>query len=426
MTVPTTAKLARTIRRVATKPPRLPPVLLKMTSSHPLGHGEPAMARELAGALVSHIVPGTAINYNSAAGNYEHFCSLRGHVPYPCDHVSVSAWIMRLMTSVKPTSLNVYLAAVRNAHINHGHAWSLTGNESIRRVRRYVKRRFPSGGKGLKIPISMAILKRMLPLLPGWPNLAAMSYEDLLFACASVIGVCGFLRGGEFLFKPGQARRVLRHSDMALRTLKERVAVVVGVPQAKATWWLSHVFVPCFQADADVLSAMFCPVRLWRALCSRSPFLRAGAKASQEALPAFHQLDGAPLRRDTMVARTLALLKEAGISLVDGLGRPTSVMSSSWRAGGVRSAVDAGLSEALIMDLGRWKSSAWASYLLHTSADLCAASSRMWHAASPHPSASSVRVVREVSPGPQSVIDDAATASKMRKLRPIVFSQFFS
>jgi hypothetical protein len=51
---------------------------------------------------------------------------------------------------------------------------------------------------------------------------------------------------------------------------------------------------------------------------------------------------------------------------------------ASWRAGAVRSAVDAGLSEPMIMELGRWKSTAWRFYLLYSPVDVQGAACRMW------------------------------------------------
>jgi hypothetical protein len=51
---------------------------------------------------------------------------------------------------------------------------------------------------------------------------------------------------------------------------------------------------------------------------------------------------------------------------------------ASWRAGAVSSAIAAGISEAMIMELGRWRSNAWRHYLLHSPLDLQGAGLRMW------------------------------------------------
>ena len=82
-----------------------------------------------------------------------------------------------------------------------------------------------------------------------------------------------------------------------------------------------------------------------------------------------------------MVALTSRLVEEAGISFVDAAGKPLRDKASSWRAGGVRSALDANVSDAVIMVLGRWKSVAWTRYAQASYHDLQGVSSSMWSAA---------------------------------------------
>jgi hypothetical protein len=79
-----------------------------------------------------------------------------------------------------------------------------------------------------------------------------------------------------------------------------------------------------------------------------------------------------------MLARTALLLKAAGIKCIDGAGNVVRLVASSWRAGGVRSALDAGVPESRIMALGRWKSSAWMHYLIHSPLDFQQSASKMW------------------------------------------------
>ena len=254
-------------------------------SGERLAVADPAVFAELVHAHTSYVVPYTQYNYGRLAEQYAAFCRARGLQPWPVDQFKLGGWVIRLMTRVKPSSLKVYLAAVRYVHINHGFVWELTGCEFMRRVLRYVKRTFPAGEKGMKLSITRHVLRRILPLLPGWPSVSAMSFEDLCFACASVVAVCGFLRGGEFLFSPGQARPILLWEHVQVQTVDGGDALVVAIPQPKAEWWRRTARVPVFSAGADDL----CPVRLWRALCSRSPCVGGGANGvTGGGLPAFH------------------------------------------------------------------------------------------------------------------------------------------
>jgi hypothetical protein len=170
-----------------------------------LQRGDPGLAALYQHAQHNYLVPTTRRNYDYLARAYVDFCELRDMQPWPADEVKICAWMLRLTTRVKPSSLKVYLAAVRFVQINLGHDWSITGSEAVRRTKRYIKRRFPRGEKGQKFPVTLRVLRDALPLLPDWPDVTRMRYDDLLVATAAIIAVCGFLRGGEFLHRPRQA-----------------------------------------------------------------------------------------------------------------------------------------------------------------------------------------------------------------------------
>ena len=59
------------------------------------------------------------------------------------------------------------------------------------------------------------------------------------------------------------------------------------------------------------------------------------------------------------------------------------VKAASCRAGGVRSAMDAGISQPLIMAMGRWRSLAWDNYVLHNASDLQSSMEAMWRERAP-------------------------------------------
>lgn len=337
----------------------------------------PAVAAHVAKAMVGHVVQQTAKSYASVTRNYEAFCCDFDVEPYPVDELWLCAWLLRLSSSVKHTSMRVYLAGVQFEHVNNGFCWELRGSEMVRRMLRYIKRVCPVQEEYLKVPISIGLLKRILPLLPGWPCPDRMCHADRLFAAASLIGVGCFLRGGEFLASPNSYRPILPASSIREAMVGDETALVVRVPQPKTSWWLTAVDVPCF-APAEPALAVFSPLLWWRAYIRLSPF--AGSVAFSPECAAFHTASGVPLSRATMVGRTTRLMEQAGVAFVDSMGRKLAVRSASWRAGGVRSAKDAGVAEAEIRALGRWKSSAWVAYLLHTCLDLQGAARSMWRA----------------------------------------------
>jgi hypothetical protein len=339
-----------------------------------LMRADPALARAVDHGLRNHYVRTTASSYKTAANDYVTFCLARSLCPWPTDQVCFCGWLHVSARRLKMTSLSMYMAGVRDCSILLGHGWHLAGNEMVRRSLRYLKRKYPAKPKALKLPVTVAILSRILPLLAGWPDMAAMSPDDRTFACASVTAVAGFLRGGEFLASRKSVRPVLAAKDMAVKLIDGRRALVVSIPQPKAAWWMTHQSVPCFQITPD---DTFCPVRLWEEYSARCPgFSPKG--------PAFI-LRGKPLTRDYMVSRTGALMVIAQVSFVDRSGAPMCVKAASWRSGGACSATSAGVPVPYIMILGRWSSSAWENYILQAPLCLQGSARSMWAAASHQP-----------------------------------------
>jgi hypothetical protein len=338
--------------------------------------------------FTGHLVRGVRNTYSSAMRDYAKFTLIRGLPLFPADGLVLAAWMYRMASYVKPSSMNLYLAAVRHHQELEGVPWALERNHYVGCAKRYLKRRFPTPEKAAKFPVTLSVLKIILPCLPGWPDLGALSHEDRLFACASILAVMGFLRGGEFLSSPGSVRPILKLNNLSVETVRGQLAVVMHIPQPKARFWLCDVRVPCYHYAA---MGPFSPVGLWQALLRGSPALKSRKRdsASTGLLPAFHFKSGSALSKLWMLKRTRELCGQMDVSMSSQEGAPLSLRAASWRAGGVRSAVDAGQTEEMIMKLGRWKSNAWLHYLLHTTADVQGAARSMWGA--PHREESATR-----------------------------------
>ena len=121
--------------------------------------------------------------------------------------------------------------------------------------------------------------------------------------------------------------------------------------------------------------------------------------------PAFVMSNGLPLSKKVMVDRTSVLLAMAGITLVDDTGAVAPVRAASWRAREVRAALDANIPAPIIMAMGRWRSIAWVSYVLHDTSDLQKAMQSMWEVASNVPPA--LPAVRMGNLVPTIVLADA-------------------
>jgi hypothetical protein len=332
--------------------------------------------------VTDHIVSETKSSYQSALRRFYSFCTVRGLLAFPAEMPTVCAWLVWLSSSVAPLSMGSYIAALKYQHELEGYVWPPPEFHLLRRTLRYLKRKFPAKAAVAKAPITVALLRVILPYVPGWPDLAAMSADDRVFVVASVLAVAGFLRGGEFCFSASSSRPLLCISHISVRFFHPRRAVIVAVPQPKAQWWLESVDVPVYEAP-DASADLFCPVRLW---CTFFGLLSPEQRRPEA--PAFPMASGAPISRDFMVRRTSGLMSQAAVVLVDATGRPLSVRASSWRAGAVRSAVEARVPTPFIKAYGRWSSDAWNAYLLQAGTDLQDASRAMWsspqHGSIPH------------------------------------------
>jgi hypothetical protein len=328
---------------------------------------DPDVALRVDQGFHEHCVPGTTSSYGTGARDYVKFCTMRDLLPWPVDEITYCGWLHVTAARIKVKSMNMYMAGVRDASILQGHGWRMTGNEMVRRTMRFLRRKYPCKAKGSKVPVTVAVLFVILALLPGWPDMAAMSEDDRVFASASVTAVCGFLRGGEFLTYAKSTRPILKGTAMTIRHVGTHRALVVGVPQPKTHFELESESVPCFENTVD---GAMCPIRLWEEYSTRCPDYKAQG-------PAF-MLGGKPLTRDYMVQRTTQLMCLANIAFVDHRGDPMDVRAASWRSGAASSAVKAQMPVPHIMALGRWTSRAWENYILQSHVDLQGSANSMW------------------------------------------------
>ena len=352
-------------------------------TGHRILKADPFNSGRLVEALENYIRSKTQESYDSAASSFQRFCADRGLHDFPVDPIVLATWIVYEAVFIKISSLKGYLSGVRSAQIDRGYNWVLQGNPTCARALRFVKRKYGSPEKAMKIPISLGTLLRMCELIPGWPIPELVSHDDRLFIAASCIGTMGFLRGGEFLTSSKSSRPLLLFKQVQIKRVADRPTVVVSIAHPKAKWWLTSQDVLCVAPSSDALLNPVAWLSAYRIL-SPVPF--------HDDRAAFLLEDGSPLSRNWMVKKTEDLLRAAKIDLQDARGAPVKVLASSWRAGGVQSAKEANLSDATIMSLGRWKSNAWTNYSFDSISSLQAAGRSMWEAALIHKDHTRLRV----------------------------------
>jgi len=298
-----------------------PQALIGLVAAHPLAMADPYMAWLVSDSQVNHVVPSTRKGYTTAISSYTTFCCNRRLAPWPVDEVKMVGWMLYMGQKIKSTSLRKYMSALPYGQALQAEPfpWTLAGSEPVRKALRYIRHRYPCSPKANKLPISLALIYSLVAVLPGWPVVDRLSFDDLLWLTASVIATSAFLRGGEFLASSDSDRAVLSLAAIEITTIKSVPVLIVKPPQPKTRMDLTEVSIPCF---APPSAGALGPVALFTAYCSRS--LVAGSRAPA-LVPAFHRADGSALTKAFMVKRTLSLLKLAKIDVVCPAGLPTKV-----------------------------------------------------------------------------------------------------
>ena len=274
---------------------------------------DPIMAALVAEGLLNSVIPNTQSSYNTATKRYFEFCEVRGLQPWPVRSHMMCAFLHLIATTVAVPSMGMYSAGLRYTQGLLNLPWCLDGDENVRRTMRFLKRKYPTAEPVEKFPISIGVLKVILPFLAGWPNLTAMSQGDRVFAVASVIAVCGFLRGGEFLTSAKSNRAVLRFDAFSVSQGAATLELSIGIPQPKAMFWLESQLVKCYGSHDDEDDS-FCPVRLWEGYVALSPVPLVPAG------PAFLGPDNKALSKSFMLSMVLSLVHKAGLNFVSSKG----------------------------------------------------------------------------------------------------------
>lgn len=254
---------------------------------------------------------------------------------------------------IKPATLNQYVAAVA--------AWRAEQNLEPRVVTGFLKRTIDgyerelseAGVAGVRQhaprePITLAMLNAVHSVLR-----VDTAYEDSLFFAASVVGVYGFLRGGEFLVTERDARKAARRLLRVGHASISAAAVLLTIPISK-TDQLAKGVVRRLPAQAGVV----CPVK---ALSSYLELRRQkfGADSFKQDDPLFVNGEGQALTRPMYLNMLRNILTALGLD-AEQVSRFTT---HSLRRGGAQSLADAGAAVDDIKFQGRWKSGAYTAYL---------------------------------------------------------------
>jgi hypothetical protein len=271
----------------------------------------------------------------------------------PVDAITLAAWMMERCKTIKVKSVVKYVCGIRFAHIMEGLEWKLSDNPLLQTTIAGLKKLYPTAGVMQKVPLSLSLLLNLCQGMHGWPLLARLSFDDLVWATASSIAFFAALRGGEFFLQPKSDRPLLTGKAVSLRISSQGPYVFINVPLPKTRKDLESI--PAMAASPTEAPANFPfdPVVLLR--CYRARAVQKGIDVLG-VNAAFKSLNGKPIDRLFMVGRAEQLRTAAGIEIRDSNGKAIKVSAASWRAGFVMSSRQADVQDSTVRANGRWTS----------------------------------------------------------------------
>jgi hypothetical protein len=244
-----------------------------------------------------------------------------------------------------------------------GLPWTLSSDPILKLAIAALFKRHPQRERGLKVPLTLSLLLRMMATLKGWPHPKSMSLLDIAFTAASAMAFFAALRGGELFTYKGSDRPILQSQWVTI----DAAGVHIKVPRPKTKQRLE--FQPAFAPSFPTASLRSLDAKAWL-VAYRSESAERG-KPVEPQHPVFSLEHGEPLTRDFMVHRSMGILKSLKIKTLGMDASPVEVKAASWRCGFVASALAERVPEATIRAAGRWESQGgMLAYSLVEQADL--------------------------------------------------------
>lgn len=284
------------------------------------------------------IAASTLKSYDFAWKIFAMFCASL-HLPLkPVTISAVCAFICHCMDvrQFKPQYVRGLVAGIQfNARCSDPSFPSLFSNPSIKLLLRGISKVSPSSLDN-KRPITLSILHKMLCVLrQGYFS----PYVDSLLDCSFLLAFYGFLRSGEFTTSSNSfdPTRDVSFSDLTFHP----DFFSLFLKHSKAGGACSVVIAR--------IDSQYCPYKSMCKFLKKRPF-------SDPCAPLFLTPDSNPMSKSWFSYHLKQVLLRCNIS-------PKHYSGHSFRIGAATSAAMQGLPSASLQQLGRWSSSAYASYV---------------------------------------------------------------
>lgn len=333
-------------------------------AGHPCAARHPELIRRAQVFLGLAIGSSTRATYSTGVKSYVRFASTHQlAAPFPASVATLCLWLSAVASP--PQSLvygtcKVYLAAVITHHVEMGFAHPLQADSSslLDRVLAGIKRASAPAVQP-KLPITTAMLQSMRA------HLDLQQRRDVLVWAMMWTATAGMLRISEFaLTSTNDTERALRMHHVRFFDHGGEGHSLADVARILSPVRIRYALIHLDASKSDPLRfgvdvTISAPSALC-ALCGYAKFCTSSLVTA--STPFFHFDDGTAVHRQWLMKRVDELLVRTGYN-------PRSYSSHSFRKGGAASLQAAGVGDAAIRQLGRWKSDAFNLYVRHPHLD---------------------------------------------------------
>ena len=207
-----------------------------------------------------------------------------------------------------------------------------------------------------RLPITPSVLRHLYSV---WST-APISYESRMLWAACCLGFFAFLRSGEFTCTAEEAQNssVLSWGDVRVNSHSQPEYLVLLLRHSK-----TDMFGTVVSLYVGATGCNLCPVAAVLSYLAARPSTLG---------PLFVHQDGRPLSRPGLVRAVRSALASAGVDTSRYSGH-------SFRIGAATTAAQTGLQDSLIQTFGRWRSSAFRSYVRTPPSQLLAVLAQLLH-----------------------------------------------
>ncbi|XP_073246070.1 uncharacterized protein [Porites lutea] len=306
-----------------------------------------SLTMQAAHYIFQSIASSTRRTYSSGERHFIRFCLfhklISPQTPFlPTSESTLIHFVTHLSNTVSYGTIKVYLAAVKNLHVEFGCPLDFSSMPFLYKTLRGIKSSLGIA-KRARFPITISILRQIYAKLKPFQSLDTDS--SMLWA-AFTLAFFGFLRSSEFTYNGKfNIQSHLTRSDVHFYpNIVQPVSFEVVIKKSKTDPFRETAKLTIAKSNSTV-----CAVT-----ALRDYLLQTNPSGATQ--PLFQFSDGRHLTRSSLTNNLRALLKVCGLD-------STCYASHSFRIGAATTAGAAGLPDWLIKVLGRWKSDAYQSYI---------------------------------------------------------------